>query len=86
MRHLLASADSSQEPLMNTVEVHTIDASDLADRYDLLAIALWHGENPHDALKALRESEAICDEHGIEFDGANIRRDILEDLNDPEPG
>jgi tetratricopeptide (TPR) repeat protein len=53
------------------------DASDLSDRYDLLAI-LYHDAGDLDkAIQILRESEQLCKEHGIRFDGKDLMRDYL---------
>jgi hypothetical protein len=56
------------------------DYDDLSDRLDLLAL-LYDGIGETErAIRILRESKALCDKHGIPFDG----QDILEELlNDP---
>ncbi len=56
------------------------DEASLADRYDLLALALWYSGRPMDALDALGTSERMCNEAGVEFDGADIRAEIEDDL------
>ncbi|MCI0681396.1 MAG: hypothetical protein L0Y71_04765 [Gemmataceae bacterium] len=52
---------------------------DLSDRLDLLAL-LYDGIGQTDrAIKILRESKALCDRHGIPFDGEEILQELLSD-------
>jgi hypothetical protein len=48
------------------------DYDDLSDRLDLLA-TLYHDRGNLDrALNVLRESEQLCEEHGLPFDGQDL--------------
>ena len=49
-------------------------------------MSLWNGGHMQEALDALDASERICREHGVEFDGGDIRAEILEEMswNDPD--
>jgi len=49
---------------------------DISDRLDLKAIDLWEVGRVDEALATLDRSEAFCQEHGLPFDGADIRADI----------
>jgi len=53
------------------------DASDLSDRYDLLAILYHDAGNLDKAIQILRDSEQLCKESGIRFDGKDLLRDYL---------
>jgi hypothetical protein len=53
------------------------DVSDLSDRYDLLAILYHDAGNLDKAIQILRESEQLCKENGIRFDGKDLLRDYL---------
>jgi len=56
------------------------EPSDLSDRLDLLAVLYRdHGELEK-AIATLRESRTLCEEHGIEFDGADLLSDYLIEL------
>jgi len=57
------------------------DPSDLGDRLDLLAI-LYHDAGELDrAISVLHESQRLCEEHGIRFDGKDLLRDYLAEKN-----
>jgi tetratricopeptide (TPR) repeat protein len=53
------------------------DASDLSDRYDLLAILYHDAGNLNKAIRVLRESEQLCKEHRVRFDGKDLLRDYF---------
>lgn len=59
-----------------TLELMKMDASDYSDRLDLLASLYLEAEQHDDALAALAESEAFCKDHGVPFDGKDIRADV----------
>ena len=52
-------------------------ASDLSDRYDLLAILYHDADNLDKALSLLQESKQLCQTHGVRFDGKDLVRDYL---------
>jgi tetratricopeptide (TPR) repeat protein len=54
---------------------------DLSDRLDLLALLYDANGQTKRALELLGESKALCERHGLPFDGA----DILEELMADEP-
>jgi hypothetical protein len=60
----------------DVLEAIKMDASDYSDRLDLLACVYLDAGQYDDALAALAESEAFCQEHGIPFDGKDIRADV----------
>jgi tetratricopeptide (TPR) repeat protein len=65
---------SSKSPHADSILKH-YDYSDLSDRLDLLAILYHDVGNLEQALKVLRQSKLVCENHGIPFDG----KDLLED-------
>ena len=60
----------------STLEAIKIDHTDYSDRLDLLALNYLDLKRYDDALAVLNESEAYCREHGIPFDGKDIRADV----------
>jgi tetratricopeptide (TPR) repeat protein len=57
----------------------------LSDRLDLLAV-LYHDAGDLDrAIRTLRESRELCEEHGIKFDGADLLRDYLAEWRETRP-
>ena len=72
----------SKDPPAKEIVRARYDASDLSDRYDLLAI-LYHERGDLDkAIQILIESKAICDEHGIRFDGKDQLREYLAEKDE----
>lgn len=59
-----------------TLRVIRMGPDDYSDRLDLLALNYLDLGRYDDALAALAESEAFCKEHGIPFDGKDIRADV----------
>jgi hypothetical protein len=56
---------------------------DLSDRLNLLAV-LYHDSGQLDqAIEMLHESKALCDQHGIAFDGGQLLREYLEEKSSP---
>jgi tetratricopeptide (TPR) repeat protein len=52
---------------------------DLSGRLDLLAV-LYHDSGQLDkAIRTLRESEGVCHEHGLVFDGKDLLQESLEE-------
>ena len=72
----------TEKPIARRAILRDYSAVDLADRYDLLALALWNAQRHRAALDALAESEDICTLHGVPFDGVEIRAEILAELDD----
>ncbi len=53
---------------------------DLSDRMDLLAI-LYHDAGKTDrAISLLEESRALCESHGILFDGADVYEEYQQEV------
>jgi len=52
--------------------------SDLSDRLDLLATLHCEVGDLEKAIATLRESRLLCEEHGVEFDGADLLSEYLE--------
>lgn len=53
------------------------DYSDWSDRLDLLAILYHDAGNLQKAIQVLKESQRLCQRHGIPFDGKDLLRDYL---------
>lgn len=51
--------------------------ADLSDRLDLLAVLYRNNGDLQQAIEVLRESKALCQSHGIAFDGGDLLRDYL---------
>jgi tetratricopeptide (TPR) repeat protein len=51
--------------------------SDLADRYELLAILYHDAGQLKKAIQTLWQSRELCELHGIKFDGKDLLRDYL---------
>jgi hypothetical protein len=67
------------------VNTGALDADDFSDRLDLLASNYLDVGRYKDALAALAESEAFCKEHGIPFDGKDIRADVKRAMRRKRP-
>jgi hypothetical protein len=67
----------SRGTLGEEIAFQLYDVSDLSDRYDLLAMLYHKAGNRVKAIGILRESEQLCKEHGIRFDGKALLRDYL---------
>jgi tetratricopeptide (TPR) repeat protein len=67
---------SSKAPDPQAILKH-YDYSDLGDRLDLLAILYHDAGNLEQALKVLRQSKLLCENHGIPFDGKDLLEDYL---------
>jgi hypothetical protein len=74
-----------EEVKPETLELMRMDASDYSDRLDLLAALYLDAGRYDDALAALAESEAFCKEHGIPFDGKDIRADVKRAMRRKRP-
>jgi hypothetical protein len=55
----------------------TYGFGELSDRLDLLAMLRHNHGDLDGAIRALRESRELCEEHGIKFDGVVLLRDYL---------
>jgi tetratricopeptide (TPR) repeat protein len=66
------------------------NASDLSDRLDLLAILYRDAGDLDRAISVLRESEQVCKDAAIRFDGKDLLRDYLAETKqlatEPSPG
>jgi hypothetical protein len=49
---------------------------DLSDRLDLLAILWRDAGNEQKGIRLLRESQRLCEEHGIPFDGEDLLQEF----------
>lgn len=59
---------------------------ELSDRLDLLA-TLYHGAGKLDrAIAVLEESKALCEEHGVNFDGFDLLIEYREERNSESTG
>ena len=67
---------SSKAPDPKAVLKH-YDYPDLSDRLDLLAILYHDTGDLEQALRVLRQSKLLCENHGIPFDGKNLLEDYL---------
>ena len=65
-----------EEVKPDVLEMMQMDASDYSDRLDLLACLYLDSRQYEAALATLAESEAYCKEHGIPFDGKDVRADV----------
>lgn len=54
--------------------------SDLADRYDILAMLHHDAGQLRKAVRALWKSRELCEEHGLKFAGAALLKDYLKEL------
>jgi hypothetical protein len=54
---------------------------DYADRFDLLACLYMYTGEWDEAASAIRRSEEICGDHGVPFDGADIKAEIEHELD-----
>jgi hypothetical protein len=52
---------------------------DLSDRLDLLASPCHDSGDIDRAIAVLRESQQLCEEHGIKFDGEHILQECLDE-------
>jgi hypothetical protein len=52
---------------------------DLSDRLDLLAVLYHDSGNLDKALSTLRQSQRLCQAHGIPFDGEDLLAEYLEE-------
>jgi len=53
--------------------------ADLSDRLDLLAVLYHDDGNLDKAITTLRESEELCREHGLKFDGDELLREYTDE-------
>ena len=74
IKRLLQIASKAPDP--QAILKH-YDYSDLGDRLDLLAILYHDAGNLEQALKVLRQSKLLCENHGIPFDGKDLLEDYL---------
>lgn len=57
------------------------DYSDWSDRLDLLAILYHDAGDIAKAIDILKESRRLCKRHGIAFDGKDLLRDYLAEMD-----
>ena len=79
------SLAGTEKPVARRAILRAFTASDVADRYDLLSIALRNDGRLRSALQALESSEAICRRHRVPFDGGDIRDEIVAELSGGPP-
>lgn len=75
----------TEKPIARAAILRDFTLEDLADRYTMLAIGHRHAGRAREAVEFLDISERLCREHGVEFDGADVRSEILEENPDLKP-
>jgi hypothetical protein len=73
--------EMNRQGVVSSAALEGYGHEDLSDRLDLLAVLYHANGGVEKALKMLRESKGICEEHGARFDGADLLRDYEREKN-----
>jgi tetratricopeptide (TPR) repeat protein len=70
---------SAADSPVRDVVLKNYGPDDLSDRMDLLAILYRNAGRLDDAIKTLRQSKRLCDEHGVPFDSEEMLQEFQEE-------